>query len=647
MAAILKPGTSVQTYKIIELVGDGTQSNVYLAERESKFYWLIQIEDPNFEPKVETAHVELLNAEGGEWAAFGMGGTTMVQLASWVDRLELPYIGWRWAKLAREIGFGHANHVVLQATQPLALERLVFNTAGELYAAQAARDVADEHVFRAPDSRGDLGPASDVFALGASLQALAGDKLPRGVQNVLTRATNPEASKRYANATEFSEALAQVLPNPNREKIVAPRKRSLWRWAAAVVFLVCGGLALCIGLLIALGLLITPTLPTQTATHEIPLLVTILDWQVQDACQAQVRVRAQDGQIVLTPNEGVQFSAATPQETISQVNPSPSETPGEYNLHFGMGNFCEKGGALTVNARTASKQGKSIVYYYPEAHAPENFVLYKVGGRQIRTNAYPRLRFYFSLTDADDKPAELGGSLVARLSQDGNPVQEFSMTRVQAAIDPLVAVLVIDTSKSMAGEPLAQAKQAAVKFIEQLDPQDFVCVYRFATQVQQVQVCSADHATAMEAVNKLTASGNTALNDVLLRVSEAHARKSERQAIILLSDGADTASRASQDQALAEMARLNIPVYTIGLGGGDLEPQVLKEIANQTSGVYLEAPTPQDLVTLYDRLAETLAKQYQVEFISIFPERKSGTIELILSNGNSEIRIERKFLVQP
>ncbi len=647
MAGLFKPGTIIQGYKIVELAGDGSQSNVYLAEREQTFYWLIQIESPNWGSDVRAAQVQQFETEGAEWVAFTASGIRMVDLASWVDKMELPFIGWRWAQLARTVGFIHDKNVVLQRTRPLSLERLVFNNEGELLVSQTDRDAADEYTFAAPDNVRALTPAADVYALGASLKALAGENLPRAVEKVLQRAMDPDAAKRYRNGKEFGEALAQVLPNPAREKVIMPRPHSAWRWIAFAGAFLCGGVALVIGLVIWFGLLPNPIAePTAVAVQEIPLRVTILKWSVQEPCDARVAVRAEEAGFVVTTNEGVEFYASTPLATITQINLSPGENPGEYLMTFGMGDFCKKGGALTIYARRENKQGQSIVYYYPEAEAPKNFALYKSGGRQANVRSYPKMRLYFGLTDHNGGPAALGGPIIVKLYQDGQGVPKFSLKPVDLKLDPLIAVLVLDTSKSMVGEPLAHAQQAAVSFIEQLDPNDFVCVYRFSTQVQEVHICSADHAAAINAINKLTAGGNTALYDVLVRVAGLHGGKSERQAIIVLSDGADNNSKATREQALAEIQRTNVPVYPIGLVNQDYSPQVLQEIAAKTGGVYLEAPTSNELIGLYDRLGKSLARQYQVDFESIFPERKKGTIELVISDGKDEIKIQRDFVVE-
>jgi uncharacterized protein YegL len=646
MAVLFKPGTFVQAYKIVELAGDGSQSNVYLADRENSYYWLIQIEAPDWDPQVRSMQMDSFDANGSKWVALPISGTSIVNLASWVDKLELSYIGWRWAKLAEEIGYVHNKDVVLQRSQPLALDRLIFNNFGELIVTQADRVRNDDYTFPAPESPSLLSAASDVYSLGASLKALAGENLPRNIETVLQRATNPDPAKRYPNGKAFGEALAQALPNPKREAAPRPPRRTNRLVLVAAVLV---GLCLVVSLGIFALLQLTPELlplPTEVAVQPLPPRVTILKWKIEGACDGRAEVRVEDGDHIVTPDDGVQFFAVTPQATVTEINVAPGTNPGESILTFPLGEFCKVGGALSIGARRDTREGKSTVYYYPGDGDPESVALYKKGGSQVLIgNNGTRLRVYFGLSNQFGDPAGLKGAVSVNVFQDGAAVKEFKLQGVNGRDNPLVSALVLDTSKSMTGEPLAKAQQAASNYIDKLEDEDLVCVYRFSTQVAQAHVCSRNHKGAITDVNELTAGGNTALYDVLARVSAIHTDRADRQAIILLSDGADNSSTTTREQAIQQVAATNIPVYVVALGGQELAPPVLREIAEKTGGVYLEAPTPDDLIELYDTLRASFDLQYQIDFDSLFPERKSGTLEIVVSDGTDELKIQRDYVV--
>lgn len=235
MSKIHLPGTLVQDFRLVELAGDGTQSNVYLAVRDNAHYWLLQLEDKTFMPQVRSARVERFeleserisqsenfHIEAERWIALPTTGTTIVNLASWVDRLELAFIGWRWALFARDVGLVNEGGRPVQHTNALSFERLTFSEQGELIFVQAQPEDQDEYVFTPPEGLANVSPAGDVYSLAASLKALLGKDVPFAIQAVLDKAMQQDPGKRFKTAALFGQELAEVLPDPNRVKQPKP-----------------------------------------------------------------------------------------------------------------------------------------------------------------------------------------------------------------------------------------------------------------------------------------------------------------------------------------------------------------------------------------------------------------------------------------
>ena len=76
---------------------------------------------------------------------------------------------------------------------------------------------------------------------------------------------------------------------------------------------------------------------------------------------------------------------------------------------------------------------------------------------------------------------------------------------------PLDVTLLMDTSGSTEGEGLAQAKNAAIAFIQGLAPEDRVAVMRFANSVTLQQDFTTDKQAAINAINALSSRGQTEL----------------------------------------------------------------------------------------------------------------------------------------
>lgn len=231
MAVILAPGTLVRDFHTIELAGDGTLCNVYLAERDGKCYWLVQVESLEWHNNAPKAMMDNFELAGSKWVAIPTSGTTMLDLGSWVDRLETAFAGWRWTVLARAVGYLHERKQVMQHVHALSLDRLVFTEQGEFLFDQSDKPQADTYPFPPPEGLHDMTPAGDVYSLGATLEALIGKTSQKNLVEVLTRATDPTPAKRFANAAQLADALADNLPKPNRQFAPgkSPSARSILR----------------------------------------------------------------------------------------------------------------------------------------------------------------------------------------------------------------------------------------------------------------------------------------------------------------------------------------------------------------------------------------------------------------------------------
>jgi VWFA-related protein len=134
---------------------------------------------------------------------------------------------------------------------------------------------------------------------------------------------------------------------------------------------------------------------------------------------------------------------------------------------------------------------------------------------------------------------------------------------------PLRIALVLDLSGSMDNK-IRQVEEALRHFIDLLEPQDQILVLTFSDRVRMVQDFTADRERLARVLDMLEPDGPTALYDAtyeaIRRVADAPA---ESKAVVLVTDGVDTASHTTFT-ALREMARRSeVPVFSIGLDAGD------------------------------------------------------------------------------
>ena len=120
-----------------------------------------------------------------------------------------------------------------------------------------------------------------------------------------------------------------------------------------------------------------------------------------------------------------------------------------------------------------------------------------------------------------------------------------------------MSVLVLDASGSMSGAPLVSAKQAALAYLDALPADVSVGVVTVATTATVALRPTADRAAITKAVNGIAAAGKTALYDGIAAAAQLFGTPvtGEERRILVLSDGADTASRTTVPQLLSTVDR--------------------------------------------------------------------------------------------
>ena len=167
-------------------------------------------------------------------------------------------------------------------------------------------------------------------------------------------------------------------------------------------------------------------------------------------------------------------------------------------------------------------------------------------------------------------------------------------------------LLVIDTSGSMAGDKIEQAKTAAAAFVENMPPQNQVGLVRFDSQViPLVPLASAEgnRAQILSQIAGLQAEGDTSLYDAIaesieLLASTRGSGDDRIQAVVVLSDGQDTSSQRALQQAtqLIEASRSDRnPVVVIPVAyGGDADINALNSIA-RSSATRVQSGDPENI----------------------------------------------------
>ncbi len=265
---------------------------------------------------------------------------------------------------------------------------------------------------------------------------------------------------------------------------------------------------------------------------------------------------------------------------------------------------------------------------------------------QIRLDQYPWIIVYTSVLDVDREPVRDLTKEQFWVRQDDVDVTDFEVANVDAAQDPLTLVVAVDVSGSMKGEPIAKAREAAANFVSRFDVGDRVALLKFNHQIGLVHDFTTDKAAVVQAIDTLQVGGDTALYDVIAQAVERLAAVEGRRAVIVLSDGRDTASMQHKlDSAIRAATAAGIPVYVVGLDSPQFTPDILNNIADDTGGDYLYAPAPDALDALYQTIRGQLQNQYRLEFQSLHdPDGQEHTVSVgVKVSPDEEISAEKKY----
>jgi tight adherence protein B len=207
------------------------------------------------------------------------------------------------------------------------------------------------------------------------------------------------------------------------------------------------------------------------------------------------------------------------------------------------------------------------------------------------------------------------------VTEDGEEV-EATIGRVSG--EELEVVLVIDTSGSMKGTPMAAAKAAAGAFINRMPPQARIAVVGFGPTAVVASGLGLDRAVSHLAVNSLQPNGETALFDAVALAADQFSPAAGRRSIVVLSDGADTASVARPEAVQAKVAAAHARVDAAVLQSPESDANVLASMAAAGGGQAVEVAGPEALDAVYDDVATRLVSTYQLTWQS----RGTGATEV-------------------
>ena len=227
--------------------------------------------------------------------------------------------------------------------------------------------------------------------------------------------------------------------------------------------------------------------------------------------------------------------------------------------------------------------------------------------------AYPDVRMVMAVpTAAGDRSLTTSAVTVTEAGK-SRPVTLEALPAEQ-----LEVALVIDTSGSMQGAPLAAAKAAAQAFVQQLPTSVPVSVIGFGASPSVVSPRSTNRPAQLAAIRAMAASGQTALYDALgtALVQLQQPGAGARRMAVLLTDGGDTASATTLEATADAMAAAKVPLFAVELRTNESSPAALARLTSRSGGRVVPAADPAGLAGAFDSVARQLVRQHAVTYRS-------------------------------
>jgi tight adherence protein B len=290
----------------------------------------------------------------------------------------------------------------------------------------------------------------------------------------------------------------------------------------------------------------------------------------------------------------------------------------------------------TVTADTPQETSKEIQTAIPSTLG-EAFI------KEIDTAGFPNIDLYLSFKEGSQLGLKDLGKNNFIIKENTLEIKDFTVKKISETNEPIATVLVIDTSGSMKGEPINNAKNAAISFIDNMRDIDKIAIVGFADVVTEYSTFSSDKTVLKKSIESMSSEGETSLFDGIIRGIGLfdNLKDIKYQYMLVLSDGTDTVSTAASTAAVAIASSSKITIYSIALLSNEFNPSDLENIAKSTNGALLTTADPRQLINLYSDISKKIRNQYKITFKSnsANAEKYSATVSIESSGIKDSINL--------
>lgn len=275
--------------------------------------------------------------------------------------------------------------------------------------------------------------------------------------------------------------------------------------------------------------------------------------------------------------------------------------------------------------------------------------------------AVPRFRSGVDLVKVTATVRDAEGRLVGDLTrddfeifEDGRPqrITQFDRGRV-----PVSLGVVLDVSQSMLGQRMDDARAALRRFlVDLLEPGDEVFLMVFNHDPMLEAPWTLGPSRLRGRLDRVRPYGATAIYDALMMALPMFtARAHDRAAVVLISDGSDTASDVTREDVRWQIRLSDAFVYAVGIDAPERRPindrvnaRLLRDITAESGGYAEVISDSPDLAPATERIAEELNHQYTLAYAPTRPpDGRYRRIQVRVRGGEHQVRARRGYVALP
>ena len=230
-----------------------------------------------------------------------------------------------------------------------------------------------------------------------------------------------------------------------------------------------------------------------------------------------------------------------------------------------------------------------------------------------------------------------------------------SVTHFERGRVPVSLGILLDVSESMYGQRIDDATFALDHFlVDLLQPSDEVFLVVFNHDPTLENSWTVRPESLAGRLSTVRPYGATAIYDAMMTALPLFtARSHQRAAVVLISDGSDTASDARIGDVRRQIRMSDAFVYAVGIDAPEtrplndrVNPGALREITDESGGYTEVVHDSPDLLPATERIAEELNHQYTLGYVPDHPpDRRYHSISVrVTKPGNYTVRARRGYV---